>query len=260
MNYTFKYSVFRHDIFVLSETGPTGAEVNAYLITGSKRALLIDTLWLTENLYEKVRTLTDLPLDVAFTHGHLDHVGKSTQDFYDAGCNLYLDSADNELVKTDENISMDLLRFTPYSPQQHFDLGGYILEVIRTPGHTQGSISLLDREHQIIFTGDSLGSGGFWLWLPYSTTVSDYKKVLDNLWSICGDMNDLIIETGHRDQCPVQADIRYFKDLIYITDGIVNGSIKGKMVPVSFGNEKIMCGHVAYGLVGDYTYDPERVR
>lgn len=44
-----------------------------YLITGSDRALVIDTMYGLENLKEAVRTLTDLPLMLVNTHGHFDH-------------------------------------------------------------------------------------------------------------------------------------------------------------------------------------------
>ena len=51
--------------------------VDAYLLTGEKRAVLVDTLQNATGLYEKVRELTELPLDVLITHGHIDHAGKS---------------------------------------------------------------------------------------------------------------------------------------------------------------------------------------
>ena len=45
----------------------------AYLITGKEKALLIDTLNGVENLADIVRTITDLPVMVVNTHGHIDH-------------------------------------------------------------------------------------------------------------------------------------------------------------------------------------------
>ncbi|MDR3303067.1 MAG: MBL fold metallo-hydrolase [Treponema sp.] len=48
---------------------------NAYLIEGASRALLIDTLTGAGNLAAFCRELTDLPLQVALTHGHADHAG-----------------------------------------------------------------------------------------------------------------------------------------------------------------------------------------
>ena len=45
------------------------------LIIGNEKALLIDTGYGYGNLREAVARLTDLPLIVANTHGHFDHVG-----------------------------------------------------------------------------------------------------------------------------------------------------------------------------------------
>ena len=39
------------------------------------------------------------------------------------------------------------------------DLGDRVLEVIHTPGHSPGSICLLDKENKILFTGDTFVPG-----------------------------------------------------------------------------------------------------
>ena len=43
------------------------------LLTGSERALLVDTGYGLEDVSAFVRTLTELPLMVLLTHGHHDH-------------------------------------------------------------------------------------------------------------------------------------------------------------------------------------------
>ena len=50
-----------------------------YLLTGTKRALLIDTGTGVANLRETVESLTDLPCHVALTHSHMDHIGNAMQ-------------------------------------------------------------------------------------------------------------------------------------------------------------------------------------
>ena len=49
--------------------------VNMYLLEGDEAALLIDCGTGIGNAAETVRELTDKPLTVAITHGHLDHDG-----------------------------------------------------------------------------------------------------------------------------------------------------------------------------------------
>ena len=44
-----------------------------YLVTGTDKALVIDTMYGQEDLKEAVKNLTDLPLMLVNTHGHFDH-------------------------------------------------------------------------------------------------------------------------------------------------------------------------------------------
>mgnify|MGYP002597446315 FL=1 len=55
-------------------------ETHAYLLAGTKRALLIDTGLGVCDLFSAVRSLTSLPVTVALTHAHWDHIG---------GCNEF---------------------------------------------------------------------------------------------------------------------------------------------------------------------------
>jgi glyoxylase-like metal-dependent hydrolase (beta-lactamase superfamily II) len=48
---------------------------NYYLAVGDKKAALIDTGCGIGNVLDEVREITDLPVEVLLTHGHLDHCG-----------------------------------------------------------------------------------------------------------------------------------------------------------------------------------------
>ena len=48
-------------------------EGTGYLVTGTDKALVIDTMYGQEDLKEAVKNLTDLPLMLVNTHGHFDH-------------------------------------------------------------------------------------------------------------------------------------------------------------------------------------------
>ena len=45
-----------------------------YLVEGTEKAALIDTGYGVGNLKGYIKTLTEKPLIVLITHGHLDHV------------------------------------------------------------------------------------------------------------------------------------------------------------------------------------------
>ena len=49
--------------------------VHCFLVEGRDKALLIDAMTGLRGLPAFVATLTDLPVEVALTHGHMDHAG-----------------------------------------------------------------------------------------------------------------------------------------------------------------------------------------
>jgi glyoxylase-like metal-dependent hydrolase (beta-lactamase superfamily II) len=61
-----------------------------------------------------------------------------------------------------------------------FDLGGRILEVIATPGHTPDAISLLDRAKGLLLTGDTYYPGPIWLFRP-ETDLDAYAASIRRL-------------------------------------------------------------------------------
>jgi glyoxylase-like metal-dependent hydrolase (beta-lactamase superfamily II) len=52
------------------------------------------------------------------------------------------------------------------------DLGGRLLEILATPGHTPDAICLLDSAHGLLFTGDTYNYGEIWLFRPESDVVA----------------------------------------------------------------------------------------
>ena len=136
-------------------------ESTAYLVTGTDKALLIDTANGREDIHAFVRELTDLPLMVVNTHGHFDHVYG----------NIYFDRvyihprdiavaehyfADPEFVAWCEKLDRRPAEFSAIQEGDVIDLGGISLEIYDTPGHTPGGIVLLDRKERILFTGDTI--------------------------------------------------------------------------------------------------------
>ena len=122
-----------------------------YLVTGTDKALVIDTMYGQEDLKEAVKTLTDLPLMLVNTHGHFDHTYGNL--YFDKA---YIHPADIGIAeayfKADGFVQMMKetgrrpAEFEPILEGTVIDLGGIELEIYETPGHTPGSIVLLDRK------------------------------------------------------------------------------------------------------------------
>ena len=129
------------------------------LIVGSHHALLFDTGYGFGDLKALVRSVTDKPLYIVNSHGHVDHACGNAQ-FGGA----YIHPLDMALAREHNGLQMRLAELetaqvpldfdleaylqlgtgvlTPVGEGDRFDLGGLTLEVIHLPGHTAGSIGL----------------------------------------------------------------------------------------------------------------------
>ena len=138
----------------------------SYVVKGADRALVVDTGYGRENHKEYVQAYTDLPLVLACTHSHFDHVRGNV--FYDE-CFLHPADFDIYDMMFDFNqVPAEFRDLRPCRPKpindgDVIDLGGRHIEAIHTPGHTPGSTCYLDVEARILITGDTVLHDTTWL-------------------------------------------------------------------------------------------------
>ena len=139
-----------------------GAGCFCYLLVGETKALVIDIGMGPTDLRAFLETITDKPMMVTNTHGHMDHT------MYN-GCfdEVYMQP---EAIK-DVNGGRNSLSGNPrlaavpdYDPipvrEGHvFDLGNRHVRVFETPCHSPGDLMFLDEENRLLFTGDNLEVG-----------------------------------------------------------------------------------------------------
>lgn len=155
-------------------------DVHIYLFLGEEKALLTDTgFGCFPDLKEKVAEITDLPLIVMNSHGHPDHCGGNA--FFGE---VYADPAGFEGILKFSEGDCTLL---PIEDGEIIDLGGRQFEVISTPGHMDGHVSLLNRAERILLPGDIIQSEHIVMYLGYGV---DYAKYRESLVKLKG-MSDL---------------------------------------------------------------------
>lgn len=160
-------------------------ESTGFVVVGSEKAAVIDTMNGYEDVQNVVRTITDLPLVVINTHGHLDHIYGNAY-FGEAyihpdDLNLAWESYSYYNYKIlQSQYALQPVNFLTAEDGDIFDLGGISLEVIHVPGHTRGGICLLDREDRVLFTGDTINKH-CWMQLDSSTSMEEFYESLENI-------------------------------------------------------------------------------
>jgi glyoxylase-like metal-dependent hydrolase (beta-lactamase superfamily II) len=176
-------------------------EVISYLILGDKRALLFDTGMGISNIKKLVEHLTRLPVSVINSHTHNDHVGDNWRfsSVYGMDTAFTRQSAKGSSADSQAEITPDMLcgplpagfdprayRTRPFritnwlQGGEKIDLGGRVLEVILTPGHTPDSISLWDAQNGLLFTGDMYYQGPIYLYRP-ETDLDAYEASIKKM-------------------------------------------------------------------------------
>jgi glyoxylase-like metal-dependent hydrolase (beta-lactamase superfamily II) len=191
---SFSYTIARRDCdqYVSRELYP-GARMIAdhesdkmYLLTGTRRALLIDAGFGRGDLRGYVEAFTrGLPLDVVVTHAHSDHVaclGQFTED-----CNVYMNFNGLGLLKeviAEDKFPIDTSKIQDIHEGFQFDLGDRTVAVYEFSGHIPGGIVLLDEQACCLFSGDAIGSNrptspdSLFLQFDYSVPIGDFLLTL----------------------------------------------------------------------------------
>jgi glyoxylase-like metal-dependent hydrolase (beta-lactamase superfamily II) len=159
----------------------TSDNTTMYIVEGKDKALLIDTGTKCTKLDSIIRLITTKPLTVVVTHAHPDHAGNIR--FFKE---IWMHPADTILMGNNfrkyYNGKINFIK-----DGDKFDLGETILEVKHTPGHTPGSIIVLDRANGICYSSDSYGAGQAWLQLKPHIPIKTFiqmcymmEKLMDN--------------------------------------------------------------------------------
>ena len=176
-------------------------ETIAYLIVGTKQAVLFDTGMGIADIQKVIRRLTSRPIVVLNSHTHDDHVGDNWRfpfvfgmdtDFTRQNAKGSIEDAQAEVAPGEicgdlpKGFDAKTYRTKPWhiSITIHdgfkVNLGGRTVEVIATPGHTPDAIALFDRANGLLFTGDTYYPAPIWLYRP-ETNLDDYVASVKRL-------------------------------------------------------------------------------
>ncbi len=173
-------------------------ETHCYLLCGNDRAILIDTGLGVSNIKNVVDSLTKLPVTVVTTHAHWDHIGGHRyfddiavhvleKDWLSVRFPLPLQVVKGNLTKEHcnfpPNFDVDTYQIFHGEPQEVLhdgdllDLGGRMLKVIHTPGHSPGHCCFYEPGRKYLFSGDLIYKGCLYAFYPTTDPWLFYRSV-----------------------------------------------------------------------------------
>lgn len=179
------------DTYIISEYRHW-EETHCYLLNGLDHSLLIDTGLGICNIYDEVIKLTDKPVIAVATHIHWDHIGghKYFPDFY-------VHSDEINWLNGEFPLSMETIRemvvdrcdlpagydvntyeFFQGMPSKlikdgdSIDIGGRIIKVLHTPGHSPGHMCFFEEERGYLLTGDLVYKDTLFAYYPSTDPVA----------------------------------------------------------------------------------------
>ena len=170
-------------------------QTNCYLVKENGHVLIIDPASSTNRILSLIDE-EEVVDGILLTHGHFDHIGACDMLKKKLHCPVFVHAYDERLAK-DSSIDRFGTDICVKSPVEHYaegamQIGAFALNILHTPGHTDGSVCIGYKNH--LFTGDTLFEGSVGRCDLYSGSDSKLKQSLKMLMQMDP---DTLIYPGH---------------------------------------------------------------
>ena len=189
--------------------GPLATNVYILGDATSREAMAIDTAipsvaWIADELAARGWTLKL----IVSTHGHWDHIGDNAALAEHTGAQIAVHAADRHRLERPEPLFAPF-DIPPSVPAVELAEAGVVafgsvrLEVLHTPGHTEGSVCLLSRDKGILFSGDTLFAGG---WGRVDLPGGSAEQMIDSIGRLTGHEDGLQVLPGHGPSTTIRSE------------------------------------------------------
>ncbi len=197
--------VITHGTFEL-DGGSWEVDNNIWLVGDDSDVMVFDAAHAAAPIIAAVRGRNVVA--VVCTHGHNDHVTVAPELGQLLDAPVLLHPGDEVLWRmTHPNTD-----FRPYADGDTLDVAGTRLQALHTPGHSPGSVCWYAPELGVVFSGDTLFSGG-----PGATgrSYSDFPTILTSISERLGKLpGDTVVHTGHGDSTTVGDEIVHYEEWV----------------------------------------------
>lgn len=209
--------------------------VRMFLLTGTEKALLIDTGMTRPDARTIAESLTTLPLMLLNTHADPDHI---------SGNRAFPEAMMHPAEEQNYRMTGGTGPIVPVQAGDVIDLGDRPLEVIHMPGHTPGSIALLDKNARVLIAGDVIQDGRIFMFGP-ARDLNAYIESMKALKVRIADFDTVYPSHGTFPMEPARID-----DLIGYAEMIRRGEAAGTPIEM-FGRPVMLYVFEKAGFLGE---------
>jgi len=194
---------------VTRAVGPVRTNVHLLADAGTREAIAIDTAipslaWITDELAARGWTLKL----IVTTHGHWDHHGDNAAVARHTGAPIAVHSLDAHRL-TDPKPLYAPFEIPACVPAVELAEGGEIrfgeihLQVLHTPGHTEGSVCLWSADDGLLFPGDTLFAGA---WGRTDLPGGSDRQIIESLARLATFEDTVRVLPGHGRETTIGAE------------------------------------------------------
>ena len=183
-------------------------KTNCYLIKDINTNIyaIVDPGGISKELNEELKNIE--VKYILLTHGHFDHIGAADALKKKLHCPIYVHEYDKRLA-TDVKIDRFMSDVVVKSELSFYrdginQIGSFKLDVLHTPGHTDGSVCIGYKNH--LFTGDTLFQCSVGRTDLYSGSDSKLKQSLHRL---CLLHPETLIYPGHGECSVLEFELKH---------------------------------------------------
>ena len=191
-------------------------QTNCYLVMNqkTKETIIVDPGAEADRIVSALTKMQAKPVAILLTHGHFDHAGGAAEVAAHFGIKVYAEEHERETLDDPKlNLSGWTGAETTYhadvflKDEQEFDLAGFHIRVLFTPGHTVGGCCYYFAYQDALFSGDTLfaqsvGRTDF----PKGSASALIRGIKEKLLPL---PDEVTVYTGHNDTTTIGTERRY---------------------------------------------------
>ncbi|MBF6147782.1 MBL fold metallo-hydrolase [Nocardia nova] len=186
--------------------GSWDVDNNVWVVGDDREAVVIDAAHQAEPIIAAVGDRTVRA--ILCTHAHNDHINVATELAEALRAPIRLHPADEALW----SVLYPDTRYEPLHDRERIPVAGSEIEVLHTPGHSPGAVSLYLASEKTVFTGDTLFQGG-----PGATgrSFSSFPTIIESIRTRLLNLPaDTAVLTGHGDSTTIGTEAPHLSEWI----------------------------------------------